>query len=150
MNYYANQLRVNGPVSYTKLGGYQATPNPRIASQLKVALNEGDDTAVSSQPYWIVSAKSNGRGYDWVIVSAGIPVLESRDKCIPSGITTGTDNTDSVGNGFYILTRQQTINDAAMDAMKQSARNLGLDAEALIRVEQSECNYAIPLDNKNT
>lgn len=63
---------------------------------------------------------------------------------VRTGVVAFFDSTlldDLPGEGLWILTRDQEVDEDLLDELLEVTRNLGLDTEVLLRVEQEGCLY---------
>lgn len=153
---YANQGQVNGP----PLGiEYRMVAYPESNSNSKLLVGPQGAPRNAFGHYWVVAvgpSTNTTTGYDWVIVSGGLPDYPSEGACLPRSTTSPFNRTKTTytlareqagyeakqeyDSGLWLMSRMPEDPSGVM-LMEQKAKDLGFDTSKLKDVKQKGCMY---------
>merc|ERR1712137_988132 len=77
--------------------------------------------------------------YEWAIVTAGQPTVEKSDGCT---IPDSCSNPAQFSCGLWFFSRKPVADKEMMEQMMAAAKKKGISTQALITVDQSDCDYS--------
>eukprot|EP00878_Enallax_costatus_P002066 GHUV01002232.1.p1 GENE.GHUV01002232.1~~GHUV01002232.1.p1 ORF type:complete len:276 (+),score=66.00 GHUV01002232.1:187-1014(+) len=156
---YSNNDRVNGPaVGVSGAAGNNsfalfAVPAPATGSTAASKLLVGPKAFVAKAPATVVAqqlkapngnyrvvavgpSKNSTLGYDWAIIVGGTSAPS--EKNTTSGLCTPSKAQDE---GLWLFHRNPLAPSSDVQLMKQKAKDLGIDTNRLLPVQQKGCKY---------
>ncbi|KAI3645885.1 hypothetical protein MP228_008813 [Amoeboaphelidium protococcarum] len=127
-----NQKSVDGALKTFKVHGHikdmQTPSRMKVGPKLVPTFMRGE--------YWVVAAsdRDHVNGYEWVIVSGGLPKKKGQNGKCKMG--TGFN-----GSGLWLMTREPIVHQSVIDNMLQIVDNLGYDKSILEKVYHEGCTY---------